>query len=74
MVDPPRAGLDAATEQLVSKFNHILYISCNPHTLRHNLESFRSNGHHFEIRRFALFDQFPYTGHTECGMLLARNH
>ena len=36
-VDPPRAGLDSETEKLVSRFDNILYISCNPETLASNL-------------------------------------
>lgn len=30
LVDPPRAGLDATTLSLVTGFDHIIYISCNP--------------------------------------------
>ncbi|GAB3276226.1 tRNA (uridine(54)-C5)-methyltransferase TrmA [Parahaliea aestuarii] len=68
-VDPPRAGLDAATQAMVSGFEHILYISCNPQTLADNLQQI--SGSH-RIERFALFDQFPYTDHMECGVLLSR--
>lgn len=68
-VDPPRAGLDAATTELVSRFDNVLYISCNPETLRENLRSLC--GSH-RIEAFALFDQFPYTPHMECGVRLAR--
>ncbi len=68
-VDPPRAGLDAATLQLAGRFDNILYISCNPVTLASNLEALtRSHG----IAAFAQFDQFPYTDHMECGVLLQR--
>ena len=38
-VDPPRAGLDTGTLDLVSGFEEILYISCNPLTLLDNLET-----------------------------------
>lgn len=68
-VDPPRAGLDNNTVALVQKYERILYISCNPHTLIANLETL-SETH--EIKRFALFDQFPYTDHMECGVLLVK--
>ena len=30
LVDPPRAGLDATTLDLVAGYDHIVYISCNP--------------------------------------------
>ena len=52
---------------MAAGFDALLYISCNPHTLAGNLE--RLCGSH-TVRRFALFDQFPYTDHMECGMLL----
>ena len=68
-VDPPRAGLDAATLQLAGRFDNILYISCNPVSLASHLEALtRSHG----ITAFAQFDQFPYTDHMECGVLLQR--
>ncbi len=69
-VDPPRAGLDSETEKMVATFDSIIYISCNPETLAGNLE-FLSTSH--RIEKFALFDQFPYTDHMECGVLLVKN-
>lgn len=68
-VDPPRAGLDSETEKMVAEFDSIIYISCNPETLAGNLE-FLSSSH--KIEKFALFDQFPYTDHMECGVLLTK--
>lgn len=69
LVDPPRAGLDSATVKLVSRFNDIIYISCNPETLRQNLAEL-DNTH--TIERLAVFDQFPYTHHLECGVWLKK--
>ncbi|TGD73628.1 tRNA (uridine(54)-C5)-methyltransferase TrmA [Mangrovimicrobium sediminis] len=68
-VDPPRAGLDAQTLAMVAGFDNILYISCNPETLAANLAQLTAT---HAVQRFALFDQFPYTDHMECGVLLAR--
>jgi len=68
-VDPPRAGLDGATCELAKSFKRILYISCNPETLADNLQHLNDT---HQIRRCALFDQFPYTHHLECGVLLER--
>lgn len=68
-VDPPRAGLDEKTLSMVQGFDNILYISCNPHTLVDNLQTL-SKTH--VINRAALFDQFPYTDHMECGVYLQR--
>jgi tRNA (uracil-5-)-methyltransferase len=68
-VDPPRSGLDAPTLELAAGFEHILYISCNPQTLLENVAAL--HGSH-QISAAALFDQFPYTHHLECGLLLTR--
>jgi len=68
-IDPPRAGLDEQTIQLVKKFNHICYISCNPNSLIDNLKKLDETHH---IKNAALFDQFPYTEHTECGLFLSK--
>ncbi|MBT1066127.1 tRNA (uridine(54)-C5)-methyltransferase TrmA [Bowmanella sp. Y26] len=69
LVDPPRAGLDPDTCELVSHYPNILYISCNPQTLLDNLDTL---GQTHEVTRFALFDQFPYTHHAECGVVLRK--
>lgn len=69
LVDPPRAGLDQATEKLASRFEHIIYISCNPITLHKNLLSLTKT---HTIEHCAVFDQFPYTHHAECGVILTR--
>ncbi|AYF32424.1 tRNA (uridine(54)-C5)-methyltransferase TrmA [Vreelandella alkaliphila] len=69
LVDPPRAGLDAESCHQISEYAQIVYISCNPATLAENL-TILTQTHHIE--RFALFDQFPFTEHCECGVLLTR--
>ncbi len=66
-VDPPRSGLDDTTRELCSEFNQIIYISCNPETLKRDLE-FLTKTH--TIKRFALFDQFAYSNHIESGVIL----
>ena len=68
-VDPPRAGLDQATLDMVQNYERILYISCNPETLADNLKQL-SQTH--KIERAALFDQFPYTHHVESGVWLIK--
>ncbi len=68
-VDPPRAGLDDHTVEIVKRFDNILYVSCNPQTLNNNLQQLQDT---HNIIRFAAFDQFPYTPHLECGVLLQR--
>ena len=69
LVDPPRAGLDIDSVRLVSRFDRIIYISCNPNTLKKNLDQLTKT---HNIEKYALFDQFPYTNHIEVGMLLTK--
>ena len=71
LVDPPRAGLDDATIDMVKEYRTIVYISCNPETLKDNLSQLLAT--HY-VKHFAMFDQFPYTEHAECGVCLERNN
>lgn len=68
-VDPPRAGLDDDTNELLRRFDNIIYISCNPDTLKQNIKHI-SDTH--KIVHMALFDQFPYTNHREVGAILQK--
>jgi len=68
-VDPPRAGLDPATLDSLRRFDHLLYVSCNPHTLADNLGALHAA---YRVTHFGLFDQFPYTDHMECAVALER--
>ena len=69
LVDPPRSGLDDETLAMVQGYANIVYISCNPETLRDNLVELVKT---HKIEHFALFDQFPYTHHVETGVILSR--
>jgi tRNA (uracil-5-)-methyltransferase len=71
LVDPPRAGLDPDTLALVQQFDQVVYISCNPETLLDNLQELKKT---HELKRMALFDQFPYTHHAECGVVLHKRN
>ncbi len=68
-VDPPRAGMDERSCRFVSRFENIIYISCNPETLLRDIEMLDKT---HAVERMALFDQFPYTYHTEMGVKLRR--
>ena len=68
-MDPPRSGLDDTTRALAKKFPNIIYISCNPQTLHRDLEELVKT---HKIVKFALFDQFAYTEHIECGVILEK--
>ncbi len=67
LIDPPRAGLDEGTRNLIAKFDTILYISCNPETLARDLETLTRT---HRVVEAALFDQFAYTDHMEAGVVL----
>lgn len=67
LVDPPRAGLDATTAQLVQGFEHVVYISCNLDTLARDVQLWQDT---HRIVQAAVFDQFPYTQHVEVGVVL----
>ena len=69
-MDPPRSGLDDTTRTLAKKFENIIYISCNPETLHRDLEELLKT---HKIVRFALFDQFAFSEHIECGVILEKN-
>ncbi len=68
-VDPPRAGLDDKSRGFASGFENIIYISCNPETLKRDLQTLTKS---HKIVQFALFDQFPYTNHIESGVILKK--
>jgi len=68
-VDPPRSGMDETSCKFASRYDHIVYISCNPETLHRDLELL-SQTH--EVIDMALFDQFPYTHHVEMGVKLIK--
>jgi tRNA (uracil-5-)-methyltransferase len=68
-VDPPRSGMDETSCLMASKYDNILYISCNPETLLRDLELLCET---HEVVDMALFDQFPYTNHVEMGAKLLR--
>lgn len=69
LVDPPRAGLDEVTCQLAARFERIVYVSCNPETLARDVAALAES---HQITAAAVFDQFPYTHHTEMGVVLER--
>ena len=69
-LDPPRAGLDDTTRDLAKNYENIIYISCNPTTLKRDLTELLKT---HSIQKFAIFDQFPYTNHIESGVILIQN-
>jgi tRNA (uracil-5-)-methyltransferase len=68
-VDPPRAGLDDTTRKLSKEFSQIIYISCNPLTLKRDLDELTLT---HTIEKFAFFDQFAFSHHIESGVILRK--
>ncbi len=68
-VDPPRSGMDEASCHFTSRYDTIVYISCNPETLVRDLEILTKT---HAIIDMAIFDQFPYTHHVEMGVKLLK--
>lgn len=68
-VDPPRSGMDEASALFVSRYEHIVYISCNPETLARDLAILTKT---HNVMDMAIFDQFPYTHHVEMGVKLLK--
>lgn len=68
-IDPPRAGVNDEALKEIAGYENIIYISCNPETLRDNLQVLTQT---HNITAAALFDQFPFTPHIESGVMLTR--
>lgn len=65
VIDPPRKGSDVETLDNISKMtDSIIYISCNPMTLKRDAEILIQKG--FKFKSVQGFDMFPNTYHIEC--------
>lgn len=64
-VDPPRKGCDKTALETLLKVapKRMVYVSCNPATLGRDL---RILGEKYQVKRIAICDMFPWTGHVEC--------
>ncbi len=71
-MDPPRAGSDEAFLSSVVKLGpkKVVYISCNPQTLKRDLKYLTKNG--YQVRRMQPVDMFGFTEHVETVALLER--
>jgi 23S rRNA (uracil1939-C5)-methyltransferase len=70
VLDPPRAGARKVAERLAtSKVPHVVYVSCDPQTLRRDLAAL---AHAYEPRAIAAFEMFPQTSHLEAVVTLQR--
>ncbi len=65
IVDPPRAGIrkETLTRLVNMKFQHLLYLSCNPATLARDLKILFKAG--YNVSHITIYDFFPQTWHIE---------
>ncbi len=72
VVDPPRAGLDAATRTGLLELDppRLVYVSCDPATLARDLKALIAAG--YVLRSVQPIDMFPQTYHIETVTLLER--
>jgi len=69
VVDPPRKGLDKKTINKILEIEprKIVYVSCNPLTLKRDIELLKTK---YEVLEISPFDMFPKTNHIECVCVL----
>ncbi len=74
VVDPPRSGLSNTLINNIIKSNikDIIYVSCNPKTLKRDLDIFTSNG--YKVLNHVAVDMFVNTHHVESCVRLSQIH
>ncbi|WP_310608752.1 23S rRNA (uracil(1939)-C(5))-methyltransferase RlmD [Buttiauxella brennerae] len=71
LLDPARAGAPGVMQHVISLApSRVVYVSCNPTTLARDSEALLAAG--YQIRRLAMLDMFPHTGHLESMALFER--
>ncbi|MBQ5541585.1 MAG: 23S rRNA (uracil(1939)-C(5))-methyltransferase RlmD [Erysipelotrichales bacterium] len=72
IMDPPRAGADERFLESLVLFapKKIVYVSCNPETLKDNLDYLTGEG--YAVQKIQPVDMFPFTSHVESIALLCR--
>lgn len=68
IVDPPRAGLDKHTREIINNANikKIIYVSCDPMTLVRDIQELDK----YKLVEVSVVDMFPQTEHVECVCVL----
>ncbi|ENG2551390.1 TPA: 23S rRNA (uracil(1939)-C(5))-methyltransferase RlmD [Citrobacter farmeri] len=68
LLDPARAGAASVMQHIIKlQPGRIVYVSCNPATLARDSEALFRAG--YQIKRLAMLDMFPHTGHLESMVL-----
>ena len=72
LIDPPRSGAMEVCEQILkSECQRVVYVSCNPITLRRDVDRLIEGG--FQLSKLGMIDMFPHTAHMEAIALLVRD-
>lgn len=71
IMDPPRTGSDKKFLDSLIKLSpsRVVYVSCNPETLRRDLNSLTK---YYRVNSIQPVDMFPFTNHVECVVSLRR--
>ena len=71
IMDPPRTGSDKKfLDSLIKlKPSRVVYVSCNPNTLKKDLEYINKS---YKVESIQPVDMFPFTNHVECVASLTR--
>lgn len=70
IVDPPRKGLDKKIINYINS-NKLIYISCNPITLKRDIELLKDK---YKVIEITPFDMFSRTSHVETLVLLEKRN
>ena len=71
LLDPARAGAPGVMQHIIKlEPIRVVYVSCNPATLARDSDALLNAG--YAIRRLAMLDMFPHTGHLESMVLFER--
>ena len=72
IMDPPRSGSTPEFIESVNKLKpeRVVYVSCDPVTLKRDLELFAKKG--WKVKRIQPVDMFPYTKHVETVVQLSK--
>ncbi|MDW5299552.1 MAG: 23S rRNA (uracil(1939)-C(5))-methyltransferase RlmD [Sedimentibacter sp.] len=72
IVDPPRKGCEQEVIDTIISMSpkKVVYVSCNPSTLARDIKLLESGG--YQLKKVQTVDQFPWTHHVECVVLITR--
>ena len=72
IMDPPRTGSDKKFLDSIIRLkpSRVVYVSCNPNTLKDNLDYINRS---YKVESIQPVDMFPFTNHVETVVLMSRD-